>query len=462
MSLKVHFQPAVSLKVGPTRTIAPLSAIFLSSIILTSCGGDDYNEGNNTTEFSDVRLVSVSATGDTADIAANIEYKISDPSAVLKVSATNEDSETISVNVGTGDYGDALTLNQGEGSATLEFAITPDPETPTTPIVLQSWLTANTTDSKNAGYAFSTTDYTVGFSTTATRQITNLTGLTIVPIDGSYSVAFNETFQAKEHIFRFRVNDQNGQSVTGLEEAFNQYFSIVENGVSADRESIDSGEEQSDALSTYFVVDASDSIVQAGSTDAVRESVSKTIISLYGLSDFYYRQFATQVRTLSSMRELTYDRTDGFTSLYHAIDLTLDDIAANTNTRQKAMIVFTDGDDNYSQNYPPNLSKNDTYNYLLGRIQTTAANTLGGLAIYTIGLGNGIDETRLTEIAEATQGAFVAASSVEDLNEKFSEIYSLIRSTYTLSYLSPNLGDTSSLVLGIDIDGVTDEYTIVP
>ena len=444
------------------RKVGSLSAIVLSSIILTSCGGDDYNEGNNTTEFSEVRMVSASATGDTADIAANIEYKISDSSAVLKVAANNQDGENINANIGISDYGDALTLNEGEGSATLELAITPDPEATTTPIVLQSWLTANTTDSKNAGYAFSTTDYTVGFSTTAERQITNLTGLTIVPIEGSYSVAFNETFQAKEHSFRFRVNDQNGQSVTGLEEAFNQTFSIVENGVPADRESIDSGEEESDALSTYFVVDASNSIVQADSTDAVRESVSKTIVSLFGLSDFYYRQFATQVKTLTSLRDLTYDQTDRFTSLYHAIDLTLDDIAANTNTRQKAMIVFTDGDDNYSQNYPPNLSKDDTYNYLLGRIQTAAANTVGGLAIYTIGLGNGVDEARLTQIAEATQGAFVSASSVEDLNEKFSEIYSLIRSTYTLSYLSPNLGDTSSLVLGIDIDGVTDEYTIVP
>lgn len=429
--------------------------------LLASCSGDDYIEGSGSSDIESINITSVSADGTTATISATIAYNIGTSPAFLKIGLENEDF-----------HRDSLLLDSPQGTANLSFALNIDPNTPN-PIV-ESWFTINENDAKNSRFAENAKGFNTLFSLTPSRQLTEITDINLIPVEGSYEFIENpEPLEPDEHRFRFRVQDQNAQSVTGLETNFKDYFSIIENNALPDRESIQTGTEESEQLSTYFVIDASDSIVQANSEAAVRDSVSKTVVSLSGLSDFNYRQFATQIKTLpNGINELDYDPDDRFTSLYHAIDVTLDDIANNPNKRQKVMIVFTDGQDNFSRNYykndtlpyfiDPNFTKDDTYQYLLDRIQTIANNTQGGLTLYTIGLGDKIDQERLTELAGLTQGAFVLAESANDLEASFSEIFGLIRSTYTLSYLSPNKGKPNFLSLRIDLNGLSDEYDILP
>lgn len=97
--------------------------------------------------------------------------------------------------------------------------------------------------------------------------------------------------------------------------------------------------------------------------------------------------------------------TAGGTSIYNGIIAANQQFDKQSRTAMKAMIVLTDGKDNYSYNYSTLLS------------ETAAA----GITVYTIGLGSGsnIDVSLLKRIAESTGGEYYHASSASDLAEKY-------------------------------------------
>jgi hypothetical protein len=427
---------------------------LLLTITLMGCGGGD--SSSDETRINTLQVRAANADGSEVDLAVNVSYDLVEGNAYLKVGSNNSPS--------TQDYDDALLIGAGSAQSEL-IARRRVSATDNSTATVSAWMNDSLGQSKGDGFGFADANIALAFANNPSRQTTQLTQVQLEVIPGSYRVAYNETYKANEHQFRFKVLDQNNLSVSGLESNFQEYFSIVENGEPSARESIENAEEQSDTLTCYFVIDASNSISQAGSTNAVREAVSKLVVSLAPIAKLNYRQFATQVKTITSVRELSYNDTDRFTSLYAGIDQTLTQISQNTDNSQKVMIVFTDGEDNYSQNYYANLSapnattSADVYTYLSNRISTTSIN--GGLAIYTIGLGNNIDVAKLTELANLGKGAFVNATDQNALNDKFSEIYRLIKSTYALSYFSPNLDAVTQLTLQANINGATDSVDIV-
>ncbi len=441
------------------NTTTRLGCILLIATICTliGCGGGA-NSSDDDTHINSVKVLAANADGTEVDLTANISYTLSDGTAYLKTVSNNSPSSQ--------DYDNALLISSGAGNADLtahrRISVTDN-----SIATVSAWMSDSLGQSKGDGFGFADAKINLAFPNNTTRQTTQLTKIQLALIPNTYTVTYNELYKANEHKFRFKVLDQNDATVSDLDSQFKDYFSIIENGGRASNESINQATEQSEMLSCYFVIDASNSIRQAGSEAAVREAVSKLVISLAPVGKLFYRQFATDVKKLESVRDLKYEDADRFTSLYSAIDQTLTDIAQNKDSSQKVMIVFTDGEDNYSQNYYPNLSApNPTtpsavYTYLSNRISTINSTINGGLAIYTIGLGNNIDIAKLTELATLGKGAFVNATDENALNDKFSEIYRLIKSTYALSYLSPNLVAVQQLTLEANINGTSASLNIV-
>ncbi len=438
-----------------------LGRILLIATIATliGCGGGD-SSSDDDTHINSVKVLAANADGTEVDLTANISYSLSDGTAYLKTASDKSPS--------TRDYDDTKLIASGSGNVDL-IAHRSISTTDNTSATISAWMSDSLGQSKGDGFGFADAKVNLAFPNNTTRQTTQLTKIQLALIPNTYTVTYNELYKANEHKFRFKVLDQDGSSVSGLETQFNDYFSISENGGDASNETINQATEQSETLSCYFVIDASNSISKANSEIAVREAVSKMVISLAPVSKLFYRQFATDVKKLESVRDLKYDDTDRFTSLYAAIDETLTEISQNKDSSQKIMIVFTDGKDNYSQNdldyrniTAPNPPTNEAvYSYLSNRIPAIIPSINGGLALYTIGLGSDIDIPKLTELATLGKGAFVNASDENALNDKFSEIYRLIKSTYALSYLSPNLGPVKELILKANINGTSASLNIV-
>ena len=431
--------------------------ILLLMGTLIGCGGGDGGSSDET-RINQVQVRAANADGTEVDLTTNITYALSEGSAYLKTASNNSPAAL--------DYDNALLINAGAGTVDL-IANRKVSITDNSSATVSAWMSDSLGQSKGDGFGFADATVNLAFPANTSRQTTDINKVQLELVPASYTVTYNELFKANEHKLRFKVLDQNNATVGGLNEKFKDYFSIIENGERASNESINQATEQSETLSCYFVIDASNSILQAGSEAAVREAVSKLVISLAPIGKLNYRQFATDVKKLDSVRDLIYVNEDRFTSLYAGIDQTLTDIVQNTDSSQKVMIVFTDGADNYSRNYYPNLSAPNAttteavYSYLSNRIASVGPTINGGLVVYTIGLGNDIDVAKLSELATLGKGAFVNAADPNALNDKFSEIYRLIRSTYALSYLSPNLGPVQKLTLEANINGATASLDIV-
>ena len=105
----------------------------------------------------------------------------------------------------------------------------------------------------------------------------------------------------------------------------------------------------------------------------------------------------------------------------------------DNNSNRKYLILLSDGVD----------SRNDGYDEQLVKKQIEVAKT-NNIKVYTIGLGNSIDEKKLKEIAQETKGKYYFAPTADDLIETFNLI------TAELNY---NSYDTNN-------DGVDDSIII--
>jgi Mg-chelatase subunit ChlD len=94
---------------------------------------------------------------------------------------------------------------------------------------------------------------------------------------------------------------------------------------------------------------------------------------------------------------------NGSTDLGEAVELALDHIDESSTTASPLVILLTDGQGSY-----------DT------QLSTRAADD--GVRIYTIGLGSGVDETLLSEIADDTKGRYFQVVAADDLLDVFAQL----------------------------------------
>ncbi len=139
---------------------------------------------------------------------------------------------------------------------------------------------------------------------------------------------------------------------------------------------------------------------------------------------------------------VTYDMTA-------LLDGTLEGLKQLSNeTNTRAVIVFSDGLENYSHVGQPEVIKYARDN---------------NITIYSIGIGPSADRRVLQALADSTGGYFTTAPSAAQLAQIYAQIKSDIQSQYILCYRSPDQvfnGDTHQVVVSVNLNSHTDRDTV--
>lgn len=167
----------------------------------------------------------------------------------------------------------------------------------------------------------------------------------------------------------------------------------------------------------------------------------ESAISVFAENSFYYpfnfnimSDFSDSKETLKSIISDFSGKVGGGTPLYNSIDRELDYVNANANNSNQAVIVFSDGEDTYGGNVPQLIEK---------------ANDLN-IKIYSVGLGNNVDNSVLSDISLETGGSLMWAEDAPQLIALYSSLGELLngsaayyRTKWTAKKLSGNwiLGD---------------------
>ncbi len=188
-------------------------------------------------------------------------------------------------------------------------------------------------------------------------------------------------------------------------------------------------------LDIVFVVDSSGSMDWNDETN-IRHQVVKKFVDKLGEKDraavVDFDNYSTVYQNFTSDHDLLYSAIDkvnssGGTNLSSGMSAAINLFTSSSYTRSDAykyIVFLTDGDGSYSSSYT-----------------TSAYNN--GITVYTVGLGEEVQESVLKQIAEGTGGKYYFASTANDLEDIYLEI-----EDETIDYST----DTNK-------DGISDYYT---
>lgn len=163
-------------------------------------------------------------------------------------------------------------------------------------------------------------------------------------------------------------------------------------------------------FSIAFVVDASGSIAQA-TANAFRDGCLAVLDSMDGVRDEGALVFYTQTATLSQgvTRQLPLLRSaigaiprDGASAMWDGIYKAMLELQARGSHTRKAVLLFSDGDDNSSTTGTP--------------AKITSLAQSANITIHSISLGVTIHEAVLRNIAETTGGKHVSQPTLEQID----------------------------------------------
>lgn len=240
------------------------------------------------------------------------------------------------------------------------------------------------------------------------------------------------------------VLDHKGKFVDGLQ---SENFQILENGRP---QRISIFESNTDALSCAILLDTTGSMREA--LPRVKNSVVKLMdtldpqdsVAIFTFDDHLtVRQDFTTDKD-AAKRAVLRTRAQGSTALFDAISEASEELAKRRG--KKALIVFTDGDDNSS---------------LLTAGAAIAQARKVGIPLYAIAEGEATHSSELgkvlNELSENTGGVAYRVKKADEIEEIFQTIASNLRHLYLLSYKP--LGDSSDgrwRKIDIQISGVQD------
>jgi len=166
--------------------------------------------------------------------------------------------------------------------------------------------------------------------------------------------------------------------------------------------------------------DPNDARVAAGRTFVEALGADDEIgLAAFAYSSSYYPDdmtilsgFSRDKGALSTHVESLAGKANGETPLYASIYALLPYIAANATNSNKALVVFTDGEDNR-----PGASVNQII---------AAANTYG-IEIYVIGLSDAVDNEDLSDIALGTGGGLMWATDAAQLIALYNTLSDLLK-----------------------------------
>jgi VWFA-related protein len=244
----------------------------------------------------------------------------------------------------------------------------------------------------------------------------------------------------------FTVSDQAGIPIAGIsEEALN----LLEEGIAIDEFELISKATQASQVAATLVIDRSGSMegqpmrdAQNAANDLIGNLSDNDIAAIISFSDAVkqHTPFTSDEKTLTDA--VNSIRSGGYTALYSAIIAAIDTLKNQAGNR--AVIVLSDG-------------KNNVGHYTPLDIVTLALRH--NITIYTIGLGDEIEESALQYIASTTGGQYYFAPTSELLSIIYRIISGNLLSNYILRYTAPEEGPvirTLEMTIGYHSLSVTD------
>lgn len=223
---------------------------------------------------------------------------------------------------------------------------------------------------------------------------------------------------------------------------------------------------QDNDLIVRLLLDASYSITEAGAEEAVRSSAMAFVDYLPDEARIAVAIFASEdevpifldLAGTNTSEETYHDQADArrvieeqyrakadesslaFTKLYDAVTRWSEhEISSQYGVAQPVMVVFTDGQDNWSQDFDNAQDARD-------HLDSVAPSQ----KIYGLGLGDGVDEDALQMLSE---GRYYSAASAGDLQEGFENIADELSSIYQYRSLVPEVAEGVSTELRVSHGG---------
>jgi Ca-activated chloride channel family protein len=237
------------------------------------------------------------------------------------------------------------------------------------------------------------------------------------------------------------VRDHDGRYVDGLTR---EKFQVSDNGVV---QPLVAFESNSMRLSCAILLDTTGSMADALPT--VKNSVLRMInelraddnVAVYSFNTGLYRLVDFTTDKAAAKQAVLRTRAAGSTALFDAISEVARDITRWTG--KKAIVVFTDGDDNAS--------------LLNARAAVRRAKT-AGVPVYAIAEGEALKSkallTELKDIAEMTGAQFYQAKKAKEIDPIFQEISADLQHTYMLAYKAPPAEDQRWRTIAVTVNGL--------
>lgn len=144
---------------------------------------------------------------------------------------------------------------------------------------------------------------------------------------------------------------------------------------------------------------------------------------------------------LGAFRGQGLDGFGTYTALYAAAKMGGEEIASAPADHPRAMVLFTDGEDNSSA-----MTSGQLYDYCRST----------GIPVFTVAFGD-VNQTTLTEIATRTGGRFYQCYSTNELSAAFEDIYRSLRNYYVVTYQPPFVPGRHIARLTLNLPGSTQE-----
>jgi VWFA-related protein len=218
--------------------------------------------------------------------------------------------------------------------------------------------------------------------------------------------------------------DRNGRYLDGLTQ---EKFQLRDNG---EVQTLAAFESHSASLSLAILLDTTGSM--AAALPVVKNSIMKLIdelregdaVAIYGFSNGLNRLQEFTLDKSAAKQSVLRTRAGGATALFDAVS----EVAREVGSRagKKAIVVFTDGQDNAS---------------ILNSSNAVQRARKAGVPVYTIAEGDAVKSrsllNQLKDLSEMTGAGSFQARSTKDIAEVFADITHDLQHTYMLAFRAP-------------------------
>lgn len=211
-------------------------------------------------------------------------------------------------------------------------------------------------------------------------------------------------------------------------------------------------------INLVLVMDTSGSMLGQGIVEA-RNAASSFLQRLGSNDQAAVISFNDEIKTINpftnnhqssseAVKQITATNLAG-TCLYDAAYKAIE-MASTTPPGRRAVVLFTDGVDETASG---EMCSFHTIDDVLDLAKTTST------PVYSLGMGNKIDENELKRLAAITGGSFLASRNSSELDGIFSKLYDQLNNEYVLTYTSTNSPGSHSLTLEVEYRNQTFQTT---